>query len=161
MQSYLTVSICVGLANFSPFFLRKRYHHRSLRAHLHRAGTASEARAAQLVKRSTGRRRSRGGEKRNERDRGGETCERRCLITRIPIRVCSRSSVCRCARAHLHPQRTRVNAVVGAAGGYGLAHQDVWRRRIMRAVQRRARNFVDSNCDELQLESALIESVSQ
>lgn len=49
----------------------------------------------------------------------------------------------------------------GAAGGYGLAHQDVWRRRIMRAVQRRARNFVDSNCDELQLESALIESVSQ
>lgn len=59
------------------------------------------------------------------------------------------------------PARTRVNAVVGAAGGYGLAHQDVWRRRIMRAVQRRARNFVDSNCDELQLESALIESVSQ
>lgn len=68
MQSYLTVSICVGLANFSPFFLRKRYHHRSLRAHLHRAGTASEARAAQLVKRSTGRRR--GGERKETKEIG-------------------------------------------------------------------------------------------
>ena len=41
--------------------------------------------------------RERAGWKRNEtkrregRERGGRTCERRCLITRIPIRVCSRS----------------------------------------------------------------------
>ena len=102
---YPELSRCVHLSLISLPSLppRERYHHRSLRAHLHRAGTTERLPSRE---RNEGGRGKEAGEKRNERDRGGETCERRCLITRIPIRVCSRSSVCWRAS-----ERALVNAV--------------------------------------------------